>query len=109
MARRYCQLLLTISAVILLPKCLGCHLKSCWFAGCCDPWNDKALKASRGAHLSFPLAQGSMDALLSVLGTHGLHALAAAVPSPECPRPSQQSPTGSPRLLDCWSQRGAGM
>ena len=63
-------------------------------AGCCDPWNDKALKASRGAHLGFPLAQGSMDDLLSVLGTHGLRALAAAVPSQDLGSGEAQS-TGS--------------
>ncbi len=37
----------------------GIHLEtSCHGAGCCDPCNEKALRASRGAAFKLPLASG---------------------------------------------------
>ncbi len=33
--------------------------------GCCDPFNDKALRAARGAHFKLALAQGSSQQLLA--------------------------------------------
>ena len=32
-------------------------------ANCCDPWNDKALRASRGAALSLPFQHGAIEEL----------------------------------------------
>ena len=63
-----------------LHRCSSADVRGC--AGCCDPWNDKALKASRGRHLCFPLAQGSWEQLLAVLHAQDLQGLAAAVPAP---------------------------
>jgi TrmH family RNA methyltransferase len=31
--------------------------------GCCDPFNDKALRSARGAHFRIPIAEGSVDGL----------------------------------------------
>lgn len=38
-------------------------------AGCCDPFNDKALRASRGACLQIPLEQGSVEDVRLASGT----------------------------------------
>ena len=45
--------------------------------GCCDVYNDKALRAGRGAAFKLPLARGSWEDLQAVLEAHGLTALAA--------------------------------
>ncbi|CAG9466127.1 unnamed protein product [Pedinophyceae sp. YPF-701] len=47
--------------------------------GCCDPWNDKALRAARGATFRLPLATGGWDELEAVLGGDAVM-LAADVP-----------------------------
>ncbi len=51
-------------AVVLLP-------------GCCDPYNDKAIKASRGAVFKLPLAQCSLEQWQQLVEAHGLVPLAA--------------------------------
>ncbi|PRW61461.1 rRNA methyltransferase mitochondrial [Chlorella sorokiniana] len=51
-------------AVVLLP-------------GCCDPFNDKAIKASRGAVFKLPLAQCSLEQWQQLVEAHGLLSLAA--------------------------------
>uniref|UniRef100_A0A383WFA6 tRNA/rRNA methyltransferase SpoU type domain-containing protein n=1 Tax=Tetradesmus obliquus TaxID=3088 RepID=A0A383WFA6_TETOB len=59
--------------------------------GCCDPFNDKALRASRGAALRWPLAAGSLQELLELVQQRGMLLLAA---HPE--DPLQQQPGSSP-------------
>ena len=51
-------------AVVLLP-------------GCCDPFNDKAIKASRGAVFKLPLAQCSLEQWQQLVEAHSLLPLAA--------------------------------
>lgn len=51
-------------AVVLLP-------------GCCDPFNDKAIRASRGAVFKLPLAQCSLEHWERLVEAHGLVPLAA--------------------------------
>jgi len=46
--------------------------------GCCDPFNDKALRASRGVALSLPVQKGDMVRLAHVCNVHGLRSLAAS-------------------------------
>jgi TrmH family RNA methyltransferase len=55
--------------------------------GCCDPFNDKALRASRGAALRWPLAAGSLEELLQLVRQQGMLLLAA---HPEDPQQQQQ-------------------
>ena len=45
--------------------------------GCCDPFNDKALRASRGAAFKLPLAQMSLQQWQQLVEDHGLVPLAA--------------------------------
>lgn len=45
--------------------------------GCCDPFNDKALRASRGASLRLPLVSGDWKQLEHVAAGNGLVLLAA--------------------------------
>jgi TrmH family RNA methyltransferase len=45
--------------------------------GCCDPFNDKALRASRGAALRWPLAAGSLQELLQLVQQQDMLLLAA--------------------------------
>lgn len=45
--------------------------------GCCDPFNDKALRASRGAAFKLPFAVGEWQDLQAVLSHHHLTCLAA--------------------------------
>ncbi|PNG99278.1 putative tRNA/rRNA methyltransferase YsgA, partial [Tetrabaena socialis] len=40
----------------------------CLLPGCCDPFNDKAVRASRGAVLRLPIAYGSLDELAAAAG-----------------------------------------
>ena len=51
-------------AVVLLP-------------GCCDPFNDKAIKASRGAVFKLPLVQCSLEQWQQLVEAHSLLPLAA--------------------------------
>lgn len=67
--------------------------------GCCDPFNDKALRASRGAGLQVPLAAGPLQELLQAVKQHDM-LLLAAEPEPEKQHQQQGSsstnPAGSP-------------
>ena len=45
--------------------------------GCCDPFNDKALRASRGAALRVPLVSGDWQQLLEVSSSRDIMLLAA--------------------------------
>lgn len=45
--------------------------------GCCDPFNDKALKAGRGAAFKLPLAQGDWQELHAVLRQQDLQCFGA--------------------------------
>jgi len=54
----------TRDAVLLLP-------------GCCDPFNEKALRASRGAALRLPLVEASWEELTSIAADANLLLLAA--------------------------------
>ncbi len=45
--------------------------------GCADPFNDKALRASKGAPWSLPFRQGSCEELLALIGTLGAQPLVA--------------------------------
>lgn len=46
--------------------------------GCCDPFNDKALKAGRGAAFKLPMAQGNWSDLEQVLETHEMQCYGAS-------------------------------
>lgn len=63
--------------------------------GCCDPFNDKALRASRAAALRVPLAAGTLQELLTAVKQHRLVMLAA---QPEPEQPQQQRHTYSTAL-----------
>ncbi|KAJ9515428.1 hypothetical protein QJQ45_016418, partial [Haematococcus lacustris] len=57
---------------------------------CCDPWNDKAIRASQGAVLRIPIfRQGSLSHLLQTAQQHNLALVAAALPQdlPSAPTP----------------------
>lgn len=41
--------------------------------GCCDPFNDKAIRASKGAVFRFPLVFGDLDTLTIFLAKHKLN------------------------------------
>lgn len=63
--------------------------------GCCDPFNDKALRASRGAALSLPLASGDLSSLRAAATAHGLALLAAQPGDDECRGSGGPSARGS--------------
>ncbi|KAA6423787.1 MAG: putative tRNA rRNA methyltransferase slr1673-like [Trebouxia sp. A1-2] len=46
--------------------------------GCCDPFNDKALKAGRGAAFKLPTAKGKWDELLHVMHRHDMQCYGAS-------------------------------
>jgi TrmH family RNA methyltransferase len=60
--------------------------------GCADPFNDKALRASRGAALRCPMAVGSFEQLLAVVESRNMLLLAA---EPENQQPHQQKHSNS--------------
>ncbi len=45
--------------------------------GCCDPFNDKAVRASRGASFRIPLTHGDWDGLQALVDRHDMVAVAA--------------------------------
>lgn len=47
--------------------------------GCCDPFNEKALRAARGAHFKLTLSAGSSDGLLSWAKSCDAEALVASL------------------------------
>ena len=50
--------------------------------GCCDPFNDKALRASRGASFRLPVGYGNWAQLDTLLAHHKMVCLAGEAPSP---------------------------
>lgn len=46
--------------------------------GCCDPFNDKALQAGRGAAFKLPMAQGTWLELKEVIKMHEMHCYGAS-------------------------------
>ncbi len=46
--------------------------------GCCDPFNDKALKAGRGAAFKLPIAEGDWNELRKVLQKHSMQCYGAS-------------------------------
>lgn len=51
--------------------------------GCCDPFNDKAVRASRGAAFRIPLAHGGWDELDALIKQHDMVAVAAQPHAPQ--------------------------
>lgn len=49
--------------------------------GCCDLFNDKALRAARGAAFRLPYAFGTWDDLHAVAAHHSMACMAAALPA----------------------------
>lgn len=69
--------------------------------GCCDPFNDKALKAGRGAAFKLPMAQGSWSDLKQVLDMHRMQCYGASPEKtePESGKKLQIDPTNIPEQL----------
>jgi len=61
--------------------------------GCCDPFNDKALRASRGIALSLPIEKGDMVRLAHVCNVHGLKSLAASASGRDAGEVCRELPT----------------
>lgn len=53
--------------------------------GCCDPFNDKAVRASRGAAFRIPMAHGDWDDLDALIKRHDMVAVAAQPHAPSLP------------------------
>lgn len=58
--------------------------------GCCDPFNDKALRAGRGAAFKLPLAWGTLEDLQEAAAAHQLLCLAAEPHATSAQVPRQQ-------------------
>ena len=83
----------TLQRLLVLERCqdpgnLGTLLRSCvafgfdgvyLLPGCADPFNDKTVRASRGASFRLPMMQGDLETWKEVVDTHGLTAIAADV------------------------------
>jgi RNA methyltransferase, TrmH family len=63
--------------------------------GCCDAFNDKALRAGRCASFQLPYATGSWEQLLQIVAAHQLTCLAAQLPER----------SGEQLWSCCWVQR----
>ena len=59
--------------------------------GCCDPFNDKALKAGRGAAFKLPIAKGNWDELLHVMHRHDMQCYGASPERSDTAAFAQQS------------------
>eukprot|EP00884_Botryococcus_braunii_P019687 jgi/Botrbrau1/6401/Bobra.49_1s0018.1 len=66
--------------------------------GCCDPFNDKALRAAKGAAFRLPLAYGNLEELRKVQQAHGLTFLAAQ-PRSSAAEAAQEGVTGNVGLV----------
>jgi TrmH family RNA methyltransferase len=64
--------------------------------GCCDPFNDKALRASRGVALSLPIQKGDMVRLAHVCNVHGLQSLAASASGRDAGEVRRERPSAGP-------------
>jgi TrmH family RNA methyltransferase len=83
----------TLKRLLVLERCqdpgnLGTLLRSCvafgfdgvyLLPGCADPFNDKTVRASRGASFRIPMMSGDSETWKEVIETHGLMAVAADV------------------------------
>lgn len=83
----------TLKRLLVLERCqdpgnLGTLLRSCvafgfdgvyLLPGCADPFNDKTVRASRGASFRIPMMSGDTETWKEVVETHGLMAVAADV------------------------------
>jgi TrmH family RNA methyltransferase len=74
--------------------------------GCCDPFNDKALRASRGAGFKLPLAAGNLQQLLQVVEGRGM-LLLAAEPDPDADCNTTTSPSSRSSSSSCCSSSNA--
>lgn len=71
--------------------------------GCCDPFNDKALKAGRGAAFKLPMAQGNWSDLEQVLEMHEMQCFGAS-PNKTGSVTGQTEPTSIPEQARAASQ-----
>ena len=55
--------------------------------GCCDPFNDKALQAGRGAAFKLPMAEGNWHKLADTLGVHDVEVYGASPDKGQGPAP----------------------
>lgn len=83
----------TLGRLLVLERCqdpgnLGTLLRSCvafgfdgvfLLPGCADPFNDKTIRASRGASFRVPMMTGGIDEWEDVVARHGLTAIAADI------------------------------
>jgi TrmH family RNA methyltransferase len=76
--------------------------------GCCDPFNDKALRASRGAALRLPLVSGDWQQLERVATDNGLMLLAAEPEDPDQQQQQQQETGGGHKQQQQQQQVGLG-
>lgn len=58
--------------------------------GCCDAYNDKALRAARGAAFKLPHARGTWADLQRVVDAHRLVCLAAQLPDEGMGKPAHR-------------------
>lgn len=64
------------------------------FAGCADPFNDKALRASKGAAFRIPIGRGDWSDLQRIRDSHSLLCVAAAPESEAPSSPESSGPSG---------------
>lgn len=74
--------------------------------GCCDPFNDKALKAGRGAAFKLPMAQGAWPDLKEVMQVHEMQCYGAGPDKSEADtdiqlRSDPASSTQRPETASC--------
>ncbi len=58
----------------------------------CDPFNEKALRAAKGATFRLPLAKGTWDDFLIFIKKHSFHVLVADISGSDVRKHSQSSP-----------------
>jgi len=66
--------------------------------GCCDPWNDKAVRSSKGASFKLPMQAGSWNELLALSNKNQLNLLAADL-NGSAPEQFAHSKTGTILVL----------
>ena len=84
LALQSCAVLATASTACalqgtLLRTAVALGWEACFLLpGCCDPFNDKALKAGRGAAFKLPIAEGNWGELRRVLQRHDMQCYGAS-------------------------------
>lgn len=58
---------------------------------CCDPFNDKAIKAAKGATFRLPISQGNWDGLKDVVRENNVHPLIADINGTELSKIGQRT------------------